>query len=235
MADPIAVIGCVADLWLDVSWHTLHCCKGVSKSWHDAAAARIEAGKVRLSAVEDRLLTWKGRIVRNALRATTLTEIRLHGFTFVTDESLYPLKTSRNLRFAALTYCTQLTVMVRHHLPNSLRELHIAGDHLIYPRLNEIDDDIVLDVHFCEQAVKVVEQQALAGFRFLDPAMRAGVRIGHGCRCNKASPTHGQECMRVPDIHGVLQPPEIWHASSFDWHLPAHQDIHGPVPIFSSL
>ena len=108
---------------------------------------------------------------------------------------------------------------MRHHLPPSARELRVAGNYLMYAQLDEFDGPtLALDIHVCEPALREVATQSLAGFRFVDPAMRAGVRLGAVCACRR-----GDElacCARVPDVHGELHAPEVWHASSFDWHFP---------------
>jgi hypothetical protein len=230
-SDPLAAIECVADLWLGASSYTLHSCMCVSSTWR--AAIRLRLRRMRtasISSLNDGVVvaTLTGdRVVRRLLSSlalqVSLTELSLHGLANISDAALRPLSCHRHLHSATLTYCVKLTCDVRHHLPSSLRHLDVAGCFRMYSRLHDLSH--TLDIHICEDAVREVEEQALAGFRFTDPAMRAGIRLGALCTraaCTGSAPLPlalGHPCARIPDACGVVRTPELWHASSFDWHF----------------
>ena len=173
------------------------------------------------------------RVVHRVLTSSphTLAELHLHGLEHIYDGALRSLVERQRLRLVSLTYCTRLTTGIRRFLPKSVRELRIAGCISMYRALAELAAIYTLDVHICPRGVQLVEEQALAGFRFVDPSMRAGIRCGplHSClACSSCTETSsGQEpanlCAVVPDIHGDTQP-ESWHASSFDWGFFAERE-----------
>ena len=135
-----------------------------------------------------------------------LRELRLHGLTRITDDALSPMSRVPLpfLGVVGLTCCSRLTVDVRRHLPPSVRELHVAGCQLMSGSLDELSA-YTLDVHVCPHGLRAVEEQAREGFRFLCPALRAGVRLGSTCCA-------GQVCAFCPDARF-----ETWHASLADW------------------
>ena len=220
--DPVDAIGDVSsELWLShLETFTLHRCMAVSKAWNQCVRKRL-AFSANVSSLDNNGAHIDDRIIRRILLHSPIMELHLHGLTNITDDALEPLWKQRGLRLVSLTYCTGLTTAIGRHLPPSVRELRISGCHRMYSHLTELRVP-TLDIHVCEPAVKGVEHQALRGFRFVDPALRAGVRQGTTCNCPHATTgllaiDCASDCKRIPDISGVLRPPEIWHASSFDW------------------
>ena len=220
--DPVDAIGDVSsELWLShLETFTLHRCMAVSKAWNQCVRKRL-AFSANVSSLDNNGAHIDDRIIRRILLHSPIMELHLHGLTNITDDALEPLWKQRGLRLVSLTYCTGLTTAIGRHLPPSVRELRISGCHRMYSHLTELRVP-TLDIHVCEPAVKGVEHQALRGFRFVDPALRAGVRQGTACKCPHSTTgllaiDCASDCKRIPDISGVLRPPEIWHASSFDW------------------
>lgn len=143
-----------------------------------------------------------------------VTELRLHGLTHITDRGLRALVQMEQLQIAGLTHCVRLTTRVKASLPRAVKELRVQGCCRMYDHLSELSS-LRLDCHVCEHGLKAVEEKALLGFRFVDPALRAGIRQGHACS-HDCVPCHA-----IADVHGTVPLPseaEIWHASSFDWN-----------------
>ena len=220
-SDPLVAIDRVVDLWLEyASIFTLYQCSAVSHSWRDAARTELRAKRTLAisSKVDGNILCGRtnDRVLRSILcTACQLTELHLHGLSFISDDALYGLA-QHPIRIAGFTYCTSLTASVRYYLPSTVADLRIAGCHRAYPDIAHLQelDGITLDIHVCAPAVQEVEAQARGGFRYVDPAMRLGVRQGAVCSCR--SPT-SKACSPIPDVRGACRVPELWHASSFDW------------------
>ena len=252
--DPILVIGAIAELWMPDGAFTHSTCACVSKGWKAAVAhMRSRQGAVvTISAFEPRcgadgaLRPTEDRVVIKVLSAVTpnLAEIRLHGLELISDLSLAPLvqagRTLRLLRVVGLTFCTRLTTHVTRYMPPSVRELRVAGCRAMYSKIEELERNYTLDIHKCPKGVQLVEEQAYAGFRFVDAAWRSGIRMGawHMCRCKRRTTEEEEraqgdsneckeDCESIPDVHGVARrgPPDVWHASSFDWGGYAEQRV----------
>jgi hypothetical protein len=204
-SDPLNFIHCVEilDLCFGSSTYTLSKCAAVSKSWRAAVQCiRNELRRVAISAADDPwLIRTSDRIVERVLASAIreLTELRLHGLVLLSDSALSPLLHCHSLRLASFMYCTKLTTLVKYNLPRSTRELHIAGCARMY-------GDLV-----CEAGLHAVEEQSLSGFRFVDPALRAGIRQGPACACKCGG------CVAIADRNGRPAVQQVWHASSFDW------------------
>jgi hypothetical protein len=233
--DPIPHISCVMELWMGSSAYTLSQASSVSHAW--SASIRLLRSQINPTvniSVDDALHAnapqTTDRVVHRVLTSSphTLAELHLHGLERISDHALCSLVERRRLRLVSLTYCTRLTTGIRRYLPPSVRELRVAGCISMYRALAELATLYTLDVHVCPRGLQLVEEQALAGFRFVDPSMRAGIRCGplHSCSACTSSRTEassGHEpstpvtlCAVVPDFYGATQP-ELWHASSFDW------------------
>ena len=215
--DPLDSINCVEllDLCFGSSAYTLSKCAAVSKSWRAAVhQIRDQFRRVAISATDEpHLIRTSDRIVERVLLTAVreLTELHLHGLVLLSDSALRPLQHCHSLRLASFTYCTKLTTLVKWNLPNSTRELHIAGCARMYGDLDALSP-LLLDVHVCEAGLRAVEEQAEGGFRFVDPAMRAGIRQGPACACKCGG------CVAIADRNGGRPAtPQVWHASSFDW------------------
>lgn len=214
--DPLSSIHCVEllDLCFGSSTYTLSKCAAVSKSWRAAVQCiRHELRRVAISAADDPwLIRTSDRIVERVLASAIreLTELRLHGLVLLSDSALRPLQHCHALRLASFTYCTKLTTLVKYNLPSSTHELHIAGCARMYGDLDSLSP-LLLDVHICEAGLHAVEEQSLSGFRFVDPALRAGIRQGPACACKCGG------CVAIADRNGQLAVQQVWHASSFDW------------------
>lgn len=217
--DPFDVVGCVCECWLPDTY-LRHLCMCVSRTW--ARHIRTLDHTINVSALT---MTGSARtgdqIIRRVLSPTNIVEVRLHWLVRITDDALSPLKTQPCLRVLAVTYCTNLTLGLKGHLPPSVQELRVAGCHQLYDQLPALEERFTLDVHTCAGGTREVEQQALRGFRFVDHALRAGIRSGplHTCMCcgTPAQAAQQRACATLPDARGKRHEPELWHASSFDW------------------
>ena len=216
-SDPLNSIHCVEilDLCFGSSTYTLSKCAAVSKTWRQAVQhIRHELRRVAVSATDEpHLIRTSDRIVERVLVSAIheLTELHLHGLVLLSDSALRPLQHCHSLRLASFTYCTKLTTLVKYNLPSSTRELHVAGCARMYGDLDALSP-LLLDVHVCEAGLLAVEEQSASGFRFIDPALRAGIRQGPACACKCGS------CVAIADRNGrPAVPPQVWHASSFDW------------------
>lgn len=250
--DPVQVIGCLAELWMGHSAYTLSNCSSVSRMWNEAVRIirHMKQPVISISVLDQGLhaLATTDRVVRRVLSASpsSLAEVHLHGLTRITDSSIRPLTERCHVRVVGLTHCTRLTAGARIHLPPSVRELRMAGCVNMYHQLEELAAAYTLDVHRCPAQLQLVDVHAASGFRFVDPALRAGIRLGplHACDACRlphaagASHEHAS-CEQVPDLYGRTRAqPELWHASSFDWGFCAerhhhhaaevHEHFHGP-------
>ena len=214
---PLDTIQCVEllDLCFGASSFTLCQCAAVATAWR-LAVRRIqrELRRVAISAADGpHMIRMSDRIVERLLAsACALAELRLHGLVLLSDAALRPLRELPSLRLVSVTYCTKLTTELKWTLPVSVRELHVAGCAKMYANLDALSP-LRLDVHVCEAGLRAVEEQSLAGFRFVDPALRAGIRHGPACACMCGG------CVAIADVHGVRPEPTVWHASCFDYTL----------------
>ena len=232
-ADPAERIPCVAQCWMAPnSTYTLLSCMGVSHGWRRLAQELQDT--VTISSLVESSTVHKATsslVLSRLLEHTSgLLEVRLHGLYALTNAALHPLAAQPNLRIVSLTYCTNLTTEVKQHMPASLFELHVAGCHNMYEHLEEFER-YELDIHVCPTALALVEEHSLKGFRFIDPAHRAGIRKGPTrlCQCQKQQqqeehlqPSAGYRanacCPCIANRRGLFDDrPELWHASSFDW------------------
>jgi hypothetical protein len=220
-SDPMHIIGCIACLWLPPDCFSLNQCLVVSTAWRSAALRKRGDQTVVTILSQVGTLSRIGRLTNDLVLQRALAsfhmrvcELHLHSLSMITDAALVPLTRLLSLRTLGLTYCTGLTVACKHSLPRSVAELHVAGCRRMYPTLHKLEESgLLLDIHICERALQLVETHALCGFRFVDPALRAGVRKGPRCACKMTS----GECSLIPDVLGDVRQPELWHASSFDW------------------
>ena len=201
--------------------YTLEQCRAVSKAWRvavvDRSSCTVSVRSPNVSRLTENSVLH--RLISSIAPSQLLRELRLHGLVRITDDALSPLRHASlpRLRLVDLTFCASLTTGVRLHLPSSVRELHVAGCPRMYDSLRELHA-YTLDVHVCEHGRRAVEDQARTGFRFVNRALRAGIRLGAACCA-------GQACAFCPD---VLQPTldtasphdqchEVVHASVADW------------------
>ena len=212
--DPVPILWTVADLWLTPgSTFTLETCKAVSHTWRRLACEERFHRCLTISVNTETAVVMKRTTapVVKRLLFPSISDLSLHGL-LLCDTALQPLLCLTSLRMVRLTYCTNLTTAVKSSLPSSVVELYVAGCHKMYRHLNDLSM-FCLDIHVCKRALELVEEHSLSGFRFVDPALRLGVREGRCCLvgCSDAI------CPSIPDIHGRHRDPELWHASSFDW------------------
>ena len=191
----------------------------MSRSWRHAAQQLLAQPVLRISSLVDGVVACartNDRVFGQLLTSSAwLTELHLHGLTSISDNALRSL-IDHPLRVASLTYCTSLTAAMVKSLPKTVVDLRIAGCHNLYAELPRLSRLYTLDVHVCAAAEREVERQAHGGFRFVDPALRMGIRMGVRAACTCGA-EQCEACEPIPDVRGVVRAPEIWHASSFDW------------------
>ena len=226
--DPALSLCCVSELWLAPDSHRhVHVCMCVSKAWQRMAqetlkhrtavtvSSRVEPHEFCRSRFDCKLA---GALHAASIGMLRIIELRLHGLCNLSDDALRPVARLSSLTTVALTHCTSLTAAISCYLPRSVAKLDLAGCHLIYGCLAALGRAYELDIHVCAPALQLVEQQSLGGFRFVDPAQRAGVRQGCSTACHAACGVCARPCPAIEDVDGVVRvPAEVWHASSFDW------------------